>query len=66
MKKLNTLIIALFVASTAMAQTWTLDKAHAKVGFSITHLLISDVEGSFNSFDAKLTSAKEDFSDAVV
>jgi len=66
MKKLNTLIIALLVAGAAAAQTWTLDKSHAKVGFSITHLLISEVEGSFNSFDIKLTSAKDDFSDAVV
>lgn len=66
MKKLNTLILALLVAGAATAQTWNLDKSHAKVGFGITHLLISEVEGSFNSFDIKLTSSKEDFSDAVV
>jgi polyisoprenoid-binding protein YceI len=66
MKKINTLIVALFVAGTAMAQTWTLDKAHAKLGFGITHLMISDVEGSFNTVDAKFTSSKDDFSDAVI
>lgn len=66
MKKLNTLILALLVAGAATAQTWTLDKSHAKIGFGITHLLISDVEGSFNSFDIKLTSSKDDFTDAVV
>ena len=66
MKKFNTLLLALLVAGTVSAQTWTLDKSHAKVGFGITHLMISDVEGAFNSFDAKLTSSKEDFSDAVV
>lgn len=66
MKKINTFIVALLVAGTAMAQTWTLDKGHAKLGFSISHLMISDVEGAFHSFDAKLTSAKDDFSDAVI
>ena len=46
--------------------TWLMDEPHAKLGFSITHLMISDVEGRFKSFDIKLASAKEDFSDAVV
>ena len=67
MKKLYAIIAMLLVAGTVSAQTtWTVDKAHSKLGFSITHLMISEVEGSFNSFDAKIISAKEDFSDAVV
>lgn len=44
---------------------YNMDKAHSSVGFTITHLLISDVEGSFKAFDAKFTSSKEDFSDAA-
>ena len=56
----------MLVTVAATAQTWTLDKAHAKLGFSITHLLVSDVEGSFKSIDATITSTKEDFSDAVI
>lgn len=48
------------------AATWSLDKAHAKLGFSITHLMVSDVEGSFKNFDATITTTKPDFSDAVV
>ncbi len=59
-------MLALLVAGAVNAQNWTLDKGHAKVGFSITHLMISDVEGAFNSFDAKLTASKEDFSDAAI
>jgi len=46
--------------------TWSLDKNHAKLGFTITHLMVSDVEGWFKSFDAKVTSSKDDFSDAEV
>jgi polyisoprenoid-binding protein YceI len=45
--------------------TWTSDKNHSKLGFTITHLMISDVEGWFKGFDATITSSKEDFSDAV-
>jgi polyisoprenoid-binding protein YceI len=67
MKKLNAIIAILFIAGSVSAQTtWTVDKAHSKLGFSITHMMISEVDGSFNSFDAKIISSKEDFSDAVV
>ena len=66
MKKLNILVVALLAAGVASAQTWSLDKAHAKLGFVTTHLLISEVEGNFKSFDATVTSTKDDFSDAVI
>lgn len=56
----------LFAATAASAQSWSLDKAHAKLGFAITHMKISEVEGAFKNFDVKVTSAKSDFSDAVI
>lgn len=49
---------------TATAQKWSVDKAHSKVGFSVVHLMLSDVEGSFKISEATLTAAKDDFSDA--
>jgi polyisoprenoid-binding protein YceI len=66
MKKFNLLAAMVFVAGGVFAQTWSLDKAHSKLGFKVTHLLISEVEGSFKNFDATITSSKEDFSDAVI
>ena len=45
--------------------TWKVDKAHSKLGFSITHLGISDVSGSFKNYDVNIESSKADFSDAV-
>ena len=71
MKKFATIAIVaisalLFSFSAKDNATWSLDKAHAKLGFTVTHLMISDVEGWFKSFDAKITSSKDDFSDAVV
>lgn len=56
----------LLTSSAAFAASWTLDKAHAKLGFAITHMKISEVEGSFKNFDVKVTSNKADFSDAVI
>ena len=58
---------ALAVASvSAFAQSWSLDKAHAKLGFEVTHLMVSSVEGSFKTFDVKVTSSKDEFADAVI
>jgi len=67
MKK-NVLLLAaaVLVSVSTFAQNWSLDKAHSKLGFSVTHLVISTVDGSFKNFDVKLTSAKDDFSDAVI
>ena len=45
---------------------WVLDKPHTNVHFSVTHLVVSDVDGSFKSFDGNMTSAKPDFTDAVI
>ena len=71
MKKLSLLVIAtsvmLLTSLHAIAQTsWELDKAHARLGFSITHLMISDVEGSFKNFTASIKAPKADFTDAKV
>ena len=48
------------------AAAWTVDKVHTNVKFSVSHLVISDVEGSFKSFDGTMESSKADFSDAKI
>jgi len=60
-------LTAVFFSFIAASSTeWSNDKVHTKVGFSITHMMISDVEGSFKNVTIKLTSTKDDFSDAEV
>jgi polyisoprenoid-binding protein YceI len=67
MKKINALFIMLLLATGVFAQTtYKVDKNHSKVGFAISHMMISEVEGQFNSFDATIVSSKDDFSDATV
>lgn len=66
MKKL-TIILSAFVVLTAFTTTdsWKNDKPHSQLGFTVTHLGISDVSGTFNDFDVTVTSSKPDFSDAI-
>lgn len=59
MKK-SVLLLSLIVCATVSAQsTWKVDNAHSKVGFSITHLMISEVEGNFGEFDITATANDE-------
>ena len=60
-------ILAVMSLMTINAQTkWTVDKAHSKVQFTVTHLVISEVTGEFKSFDATVESSKDDFTDAKI
>jgi polyisoprenoid-binding protein YceI len=66
MKKITFLAACVMLGTTLFAQSkWVANKAHSKVGFTVTHLSISEVDGEFKKFDASITSAKPDFSDAV-
>ena len=66
MKKIVLLASSMLLYIGVNAQTWSLDKSHAKLSFAVSHLMLSETEGNFKSFDAKITSVKEDFSDAVI
>lgn len=66
-KMLIFLAAALMIAVSAVAQTtWLVDNAHSNVKFSVTHLVISEVEGSFNVYSGTLQSLKPDFTEASV
>ncbi len=69
MKKLVlTLAIAALSAATSFAQTatWKVDVSHSNMIFTVEHMVISEVEGSFKLFDGTITSDKADFSDAKI
>jgi len=51
---------------SADVSKWTLDKAHSRVRFTVTHMVISEVEGSFKLFDGSMENTKPDFSDANI
>lgn len=60
-----TVIATLFSFRPFPPGTWAIDKNHAKIGFSISHNMTSDVEGNFKSFDATIITTGEDFTGAV-
>src|SRR3954468_7975958 len=67
MKKLFFLAaIVLFQTATFSQTKWTVDNAHSMVKFTVTHLVISEVEGSFKKFTGSLNSSKPDFTDAAI
>jgi polyisoprenoid-binding protein YceI len=47
------------------AGTWTIDKAHTEVGFSIRHLMISKVKGTFDDFDATFVTGENPLESTV-
>jgi polyisoprenoid-binding protein YceI len=68
MRNLKFLAAILILASTlSFSQTtWKVDKAHTKVGFSVSHLVITDVEGYFKDYDAQITASGDDFTKANI
>ena len=71
MKKVSFILAALAISLLSFVSwppaIWILDKAHSNLRFSVTSLMISEVEGSFKMTEATITAPKEeDFSNTVV
>lgn len=47
-------LITVALALGAHAETFTVDPAHADISFTVKHLMLSDVKGSFNSFEGTI------------
>ncbi len=56
-----------FVYALSFGQTkWKEDKSHTMINFTVSHMVISEVSGQFNEFEARIETSKEDFSDAKI
>ncbi len=67
MKKYIILAAVMLSALAVNAQTtWTNDPQHSRLGFVVKHLMISEVDGRFADFNATVTTAKPDYSDAKI
>jgi len=65
--KLTLAVFAMLLSVASMAQAkWSVDKVHSSVKFSVTHMMVSEVEGAFKVFDGSLTASKADLSDAAI
>jgi polyisoprenoid-binding protein YceI len=70
MKKLmiNTATLMLTSFGSLVAQTnWKIDNSHSKVGFMVTHLMVSETEGKFKIYEGVVSSKSDlDFTDAKI
>lgn len=68
MKKLFLALgLALFAGFTSMAQsTWSVDNAHTKIEFSVSHLVISETVGFFKTFGGTVSTTTDDFNGANI
>jgi polyisoprenoid-binding protein YceI len=69
MKKIIlTAAVALLSITALTAQTnWNLDASHSKLGFSVTHMMVSETEGKFKVYEGSVASKSEtDFTDATI
>ena len=62
----NAMVLFLFVAGVSFASTpkiedgkYSLDAAHSKVGFDVSHLAIASVEGRFNGVTGEIEMGKK-------
>lgn len=67
MKKIISLAVVALLTTSVFAQSkWNVDATHSNVRFTVPHLVISEVEGSFKKFSGEVVAAKPDFTDAAV
>ena len=53
------LILSFSTTQTAFAETWNIDCSHSDVGFEVTHMMISTVQGNFGEFSGSIEVDKK-------
>ncbi len=60
------ILFASFKVFSQTSKIWKVDNVHSAVKFSVTHLVISEVDGSFKVYNGSIVNTKDDFSDAAI
>lgn len=60
--------VAAFTLAAKAQSNWNVDASHSKLGFAVTHMMVSETEGKFKVYEGKVTSVKPeaDFTDAKI
>ncbi len=66
MKQIFITLAILALGFNVNAQNWKSDLPHSNVVFTVSHMVVSDVDGTFKNFEATMSSSKADFSDAKI
>lgn len=67
MKKLTVFLTAvLLVVLSINAETWKFDKSHTTVGFEVSHMVITSVDGKFKEYDGTVTTDGDNWENAQI
>lgn len=58
--------LALTAPLAAQSTKWTFDKSHTTIGFEVTHLVITTVEGKFKSYEGTVMTNGDSFDNAKI
>ena len=58
-KHILSLALLFGTTQTANAETWNIDSSHSDVGFEVTHMMISTVQGNFGDFSGNIEVDKK-------
>ncbi len=68
MRKIFSVLMFSLLASTMLlaADTYTLDKPHTSIGFTVSHLVISHVQGAFRNFNGTIVYDSSDVTKSTI
>ncbi len=67
MKKIILTLAIAVIGNTVSAQSkWNVDASHSNVKFSVSHMVISEVEGSFSGYEGTLDAPGADFNNSTI
>lgn len=69
MKKLNLFAVAMAILLfpvMGFASEWAIDPMHSAIQFKVRHMMISNVRGSFNKFEGKVTTDEKEAANSKV
>ena len=66
MKKFSFLAMMMLFSIVTFAQTCNVDGVHSRLGFKVTRMTISEFQGNFKSYEAKITEGKSGFDGGMI
>jgi len=67
---MKTTILSLLALATTLSvnaqDKWSVDKSHTSVNFSVSHLVITEIDGQFKRYEGSVVSPSADFVEATV
>ncbi len=66
LRNLAIAVLMIFMTGTVGAAQWEIDKAHSSIGFTVKHLVVSKVNGSFGDFSGSIAFEPDQLQNGTV